>query len=82
MGEINKILKCSFRQSDRKIPGLACAAEDGDAGLGEEDLKMWSRHGLWAEEVGCELWIKQLEDESSLTKLRLWNYVGAMRQEK
>lgn len=58
------------------------SAEGGDAGLGEEELRTWSRHTLWSEEVGCELCIKQLEDESSLTKLRLWNYVGTMRQEK
>lgn len=61
---------------------MLLTTEDGDEGLGEEDLRTWSRHGLWAEEVGCDLWIKQLEDESSLTKLRLWNDVGTLRQEK
>lgn len=45
-------------------------------------MRTWSRHGLWAERVGCELWIKQSEGESSLTKLRLWSDVGTMRQEK
>lgn len=62
MEENNKKFEMRI-QADRKTPGLAFAAEDGDAGLGEEDLRTWSRHGLWAEEVGCDLWIAQLEDE-------------------
>lgn len=68
MGENNKKFEMLI-QTDRKIPGLVFATEDGEAGLEEEDLRTWSRQGLWAEEVGCELWIKQLEDESSLKKV-------------
>ncbi|RMC10053.1 hypothetical protein DUI87_12851 [Hirundo rustica rustica] len=68
--------------ADRKILGLVFAAEDGDAGLGVEDLRTRGRHGLWAEELECEFWIELLEEESSSTKLRLWNDVGTMRQEK